>query len=1121
MTKQPRQQEQQENVSNVAGPPFASASAPVLFLRSKLLPPRPAPALVPRPRLMERLRTNLVHPVTLVTANAGSGKTTLVADFVQSHARQCVWYQLDRTDSDPFVFLGYIAHGIRQALPEFGQATLAYLHQAPGEVGRHPDHAVDVLLNEVLDCVEQPLVLVLDDYHHLDPGTPVHGVLDRLIAYQPDVMHTIVISRDVPPLRLARLRSQTPLAIIDRSDLLFTDEEIQGFFRCTFDLELTPEQLAEYRQRTQGWITALQLVRQFAQRQALARQDGKGMEGPGSQDLTDILRQSERDIFDYFAEEVFADEQPSVQRLLLRLSLLERLELDLCGQLYPEANCSSLLPGLVRRNVFMTTAGDGRGEEYRLHPLFQSFLRRRLRAEIGRSGVASEHTRVAEFFFERDQWKEAMHHLIAAEAYERAAEAIEERGEAWIASGALASLVSFVSAIPKAVLENHPRALLYRAEVARLRGEYDEAQASFRHAASLLRARCDCEGEAEAFHSLATIARKRGDFEPAFESLDRAVQLSGEHSRVRIKCGNTRGLCLVSQGHWTEAEREFRIALQEAEEQKDDHHARLILHNLGLPAMMRGDFGEAERWLSRLLGDEAQSVPVPQEATAHLNLARCFLYRGDFSACEHHLERALSRCQLFNLIEAGAEVFETYGNLSRERGDLAQAAEAYERARRAYDKAGIDQARRELLEEVALLKLMEGNISAASALLDQLLATRAAINDEMGLQTATLARGRVLLAQDNHDQARAELQGALQYFRQHSFYYYEAQACMTLALCDLAAGHEVSMFERLRRAIELAARYDYAYWLRREVAAHPEMFALPDAAELLPPDAREVLSIPPSARPVPVTETARAPVRQAADLTIRLLGPVEIFRDRRRSFAADAWTTKRSRDILCFIASRRHRRAPKDVIMDTFWGEADFDTVTKNFHPTISHIRKALNSNQPFKQNFLLYRDGYYQLSEECTFDVDTEEFDQLVSESEAAHRSGDHDRVLRSFEEAIKLYRGEFMQGCYDSWVEEQRLYYREHYLRMLESLASAAMKSEEWPRTLQLAREILQHDPYREDIHCLVMRAHAALGNRVAVKEQFELLRGLLKRELGVEPAAETQRSYRQLTGSIPAAG
>src|SRR5262245_62677933 len=141
-------------------PPAEATPQPAFFLRTKLAPPRPAPALLPRPRLMERLAANLSRTVTLVTANAGTGKTTLVADFVRAYAPRFVWYQLDHTDADPAVFLSYIAHGIRQFVPDFGQATLAYLRQSPAEVGQRPERAVDALINEALDHIDQPLVIV-------------------------------------------------------------------------------------------------------------------------------------------------------------------------------------------------------------------------------------------------------------------------------------------------------------------------------------------------------------------------------------------------------------------------------------------------------------------------------------------------------------------------------------------------------------------------------------------------------------------------------------------------------------------------------------------------------------------------------------------------------------------------------------------------------------------------------------------------------------------------------------------------------------------------------------------------------------------------------------------------
>jgi DNA-binding SARP family transcriptional activator len=312
-------------------------------------------------------------------------------------------------------------------------------------------------------------------------------------------------------------------------------------------------------------------------------------------------------------------------------------------------------------------------------------------------------------------------------------------------------------------------------------------------------------------------------------------------------------------------------------------------------------------------------------------------------------------------------------------------------------------------------------------------------------------------------------------------------------------------------------RYDYEYWLKREVLKTPELFALEETADLLPADLRAQLAQAQQPRKAASASTVEMALVQkpVTDLSIRMLGPVEIVRDPSRPLAVDAWTTRRSRDILCFITSRRHHRASKDKIIDTFWGETDFEVVEKNFHPTVSHIRKALNSNQSLKQNFLLYRDGDYQLNPEFSYEIDIEEFERLMGEGEKARRARNFDECIQFYEAAVAVYRGEFMQGSYEPWVEEQRTYYREQYLRLLEALAAVAQKEADWPKAMQIAQRILHEDQFREDLHCLIMRGHAALGNRASVKEHYESLKRLLQAELGVDPAPETKKLYQELVG------
>ena len=1081
-----------------------------LILKTKLLPPRAVPNLLVRPRLTEKLCSNLHNPLTLIAADAGCGKTTLIAGFIREQNRPSVWYQLDHTDADPAVFLGYLTEGIRKIIPGFGNAIFQYLAEANEEILRYPERAVDLLIHEVLQSAEQPLILVLDDYHHIGRKTQVHTFVDRLLQYASDLIHIVITTRDMPPLAMMRRRTQSALLVVTRDDLLFNDAEVRELFRRTLDLELTDEQAAEYGDRTQGWITALQLVRQVADREMNA--------AGGPVDLIEILRQSEKDIFDYFAEEVFSRESDSIQKLLLSLSLLDTLPLETCCLVFPDERCSALLPELAQKNVFLTVVGDAKpAEEYRLHPLFRDFLLRRYRAEAGRAGLARVRDRIARVFIANGQWEQALPYLIEAGQFDEASRVIAGHGREFLTAGAFVTLNNFSSQIPDAALDSHPYALLHISEVARIQGETEKASSMLRRAAARFADTEDSPGQAEALHSLASLARRQGKFAEAMDLLDEAEMLCPNPSETRMKCANTRGLCFIAEGRWTEAEQQLRFALDLAEESSNVQFARLVMHNLALPPGFRGDFGEALRWFRKIFVDADDSRRLPQEAIGHLNVARLHIYRGEFDAAARHLELSLETCRLFSMRSLLPEIYEAYANYHRELGDITRATDFYERARKAYEQAGIDPATKELDEERAKLLLRTGDHVRARALLEHLADARRDAGNGPGVRTALLGLAQADLAEGRVDNDLVgRLSDLLSYFHDCTRYYDEAVSAMALAEALHTLERECEAVQNIQRVLDLSARFDYDFWLRREMRRNPQMFSLEEIVERLPADLRSELTAPETAAELIHPDRYAGPA--LFDLTVRLLGPVEIHRDPSRPFAADAWTTRRARDIFCMIAAGKHRRAAKEVLIDTFWPGDDPAVVEKNFHPTISHIRKALNSNQSIKQNFLLFRDGAYQLDPELSYFIDSEEFSRLIAEAESAKRAGDNERLRESLEAAHEIYRGEFMEGIYDDWVQEQRSYFSEQFARITGALARLSAAERRAADAHRYAAEALRADPYREDMHRLILRLLAAQGQTAAVKKHFDSMRELLKAELGVEPSSQTLRVAAEL-GLLPA--
>ena len=563
---------------------------------------------------------------------------------------------------------------------------------------------------------------------------------------------------------------------------------------------------------------------------------------------------------------------------------------------------------------------------------------------------------------------------------------------------------------------------------------------------------------------------------------------------------------------WVEAEKQFRIALDGAERQGNQRYIRLATHNLALAPGFRGDFGEALRWFKRIFREGKEAKQLPQEAIGHLNVARLHLYRGEFDDTEKHLERALELCQLYNMRLLRGEIFEAYGNLYRERKDAARAEEYYERAINAYDEADVDLSTKELDEERAAFYAMLGEFSRARALLEKLIEAKARQGNQSGVNTANLRLLQIDLIEKRSEGVAQKAEAIVEYFKEQGQYYYEAVASMLLAEALFETGQIREVVGPVSRALDLSARFDYDHWLRSEIRRNADIFSIEEIAERLPADLKRELSKT-SAETVQLTAIEPSVAQPLTDLTIKLLGHPEIFRDPKKPFAADAWTTRRARDILCYIAASKQRRVAKDVLIDAFWPDEGPAVIEKNFHPTISHIRKALNSRQSLKQNFIVFREGAYQLNPELSYSIDIEEFERFIADAETAKRAKDNEAFRRSLEAAYSAYRGEFMSGVYEAWAEERRTFYSEQFNRVVSGLAKLEFAEKRWANALKYAQEVLSADPFREDMHRLIMKVLAAQSKKVAVKKQFEGLKTLLSGELGVEPAPETRRLYKEL--------
>jgi ATP/maltotriose-dependent transcriptional regulator MalT len=400
------------------GPDRAAADHALALplLTTKLAPPALSPSLLPRPRLTARLHLGASTSgrsarLALLDASPGSGKSSLVSQWYHQQPEGSVaWLSLDREDSDPARFLLYLCAAIETVTPA---ATPPVRSVLPTADRAALEQALTLLLNRV-SRLEQPVTLVLDDYHEIE-GAPVHNLVAFLVEHLPPTLFLILTTRSDPPLPLGRLRLQGQLIEIREDELRFTHEEATRFLNECMGLALTSEMVQRLADRTEGWVAGLQMA-------ALSLQVE-----PEPSRFLDALAETHRYLVEYLFEEVLQRQPPDVRTFLGETALLDRLCGPLCDAVTGTPGGQAMLEGLQAANLFLVPL-DREGRWYRYHHLFADVLRARLMSP-DEAAVAALHGRAAAWYEEQGMIGEAIQHALSGQQFERAAHLIEQHSE--------------------------------------------------------------------------------------------------------------------------------------------------------------------------------------------------------------------------------------------------------------------------------------------------------------------------------------------------------------------------------------------------------------------------------------------------------------------------------------------------------------------------------------------------------------------------------------------------------------------------------------------------------------------------------------------------------------------
>jgi LuxR family maltose regulon positive regulatory protein len=445
---------------------------PTALLATKLYMPPSRPELVPRPRLIEQLNQGVQRRLTLISAPAGFGKTTLVSAWIKETGIPAAWLSLDAEDNDPARFLAYLVAALQSVEDGLGAGlTDSLLSAAPPT----REEVLTTLINQV-DALTRGLLLVFDDYH-LITAEAVHEGVAFLLEHLPPQVRLVIATRADPPLPIARLRGRGQLTELRQTDLRFSPEEAAAFLKQVTTLDLTTEDVAALTARTEGWISGLQMA-------ALALQSAVSTEAQDSPQISSLVQAftgSDRHVLDYLVEEVLQRQPEHIQTFLLQTSILNRLTGRLCDAildepeqraepvskeatdplLYMQSPSQRVLHQLEAANLFIIPL-DNERRWYRYHRLFADLLHKRLQ-QFQPERIPILHERASAWFEENDLPSEAIRHALSAGDLDRAADLIEQAAEATLNRVELTTFLKWIDALPDDLVLARPSLALYHA----------------------------------------------------------------------------------------------------------------------------------------------------------------------------------------------------------------------------------------------------------------------------------------------------------------------------------------------------------------------------------------------------------------------------------------------------------------------------------------------------------------------------------------------------------------------------------------------------------------------------------------------------------------------------------
>jgi len=689
------------------------------LLKTKLYIPPVRPNLVPRPHLIERLNQGLQHghKLTLISAPAGFGKTTLVSEWVTGGERPAAWLSLDEGDNDPARFLAYIITALQTIAATIGEGILGVLQSPqppPSEI------ILTALLNEIT-TVPDNFVLILDDYHVIESQT-VDNALTYFLDHLPPQLHLVIVSRIDPSIPLSRLRAGSQMTEIRENDLRFSLDEVNTFLDKVMGLDLSADNVAALETRTEGWIAGLQLA-------ALSMHGFKQCD-----EITDFINRftgSDRFIQDYLADEVLKQRPKGTEDFLLKTSILNRLSGPLCDAvrfasadetaISDQKNSQTILEELETANLFIVPL-DNERRWYRYHHLFAELLRQRLH-QHGLDSLAELHIRASVWYEKNNQELEAFHHAAAANDVARAERLIEGGGLPLQWRGGATPVLNWLESLPTTILDARPSLWVTFASTLVFAGRTSSIEKKLQAAEAGLQGAEPDDKIQDLLGQIATLRAMMAVIKHQIETITTQSRHALEllhpgNLPVRTAAAWTLGYAYELQGDRDKASRAYNEVISNSQASGNFMFTIAATTSLGYIQEAENQLylaAETHRRALQLAGDP----PLPFACASYLGLARVLYEWNDLDVALQHGQQSAQLATQIEGVDAPATCGVFLARLKHAQGDVAGAVALLAKADQFVREHNFMHRLPEVAAAQVLTLLHQGDLAAAAQLAEK------------------------------------------------------------------------------------------------------------------------------------------------------------------------------------------------------------------------------------------------------------------------------------------------------------------------------------------------------------------------------------------------------------------